>query len=240
MDASRPWLVYWITHSLDLLGYEFTSLLKQRVLASLAVCWNASTGGFAGGRGQLSHLAPTYAAVNTLAILGDQESYGLIDREALYAFLMSVKQPDGSFIMHQGGEIDVRGTYCALSVAKLCNMLTPELTENCSSFIAQCQTYEGGMGGFPGCEAHGGYTFCAIAAMDILGKIGELKVERLLSWLVNRQMSLEGGFQGRTNKLVDGCYSFWQGGVFPILERYLKSVGRELDVLDRGGFDILS
>ena len=22
---------------------------------------------------------------------------------------------------------------------------------------------------------------------------------------------------GRTNKLVDGCYSFWQGAVFPIL-----------------------
>ena len=24
-------------------------------------------------------------------------------------------------------------------------------------------------------------------------------------------MRLEGGFQGRTNKLVDSCYSFWQG-----------------------------
>ena len=22
---------------------------------------------------------------------------------------------------------------------------------------------------------------------------------------------------GRTNKLVDGCYSFWQGGIFPLL-----------------------
>lgn len=30
-------------------------------------------------------------------------------------------------------------------------------------------------------------------------------------------MKLEGGFQGRTNKLVDGCYSFWQGGAFPLL-----------------------
>ncbi len=24
------------------------------------------------------------------------------------------------------------------------------------------------------------------------------------------QGSFEGGFMGRTNKLVDGCYSFWQ------------------------------
>lgn len=24
------------------------------------------------------------------------------------------------------------------------------------------------------------------------------------------RQGVEGGFQGRTNKLVDGCYSFWQ------------------------------
>ena len=27
--------------------------------------------------------------------------------------------------------------------------------------------------------------------------------------------------QGRTNKLVDGCYSFWQGGIFPLLHKML-------------------
>ena len=31
-------------------------------------------------------------------------------------------------------------------------------------------------------------------------------------------MSREGGFQGRTNKLVDGCYSFWQGGAGVLME----------------------
>ncbi len=33
------------------------------------------------------------------------------------------------------------------------------------------------------------------------------------------QGQVEGGFMGRTNKLVDGCYSFWQGGIFPLLQR---------------------
>jgi len=33
---------------------------------------------------------------------------------------------------------------------------------------------------------------------------------------------VEGGFNGRTNKLVDGCYSFWQGGVFPILQQVMQ------------------
>lgn len=29
-----------------------------------------------------------------------------------------------------------------------------------------------------------------------------------------------GGFAGRTNKLVDGCYSFWLGGIHAILGLY--------------------
>jgi prenyltransferase beta subunit len=39
-------------------------------------------------------------------------------------------------------------------------------------------------------------------------------------WMVSRQMTLEGGFHGRTNKLVDSCYAFWQAGTFPLLEVY--------------------
>jgi protein farnesyltransferase subunit beta len=31
----------------------------------------------------------------------------------------------------------------------------------------------------------------------------------------------EGGFQGRTYKLVDACYSFWQGSVFSLLDSTL-------------------
>ena len=27
-----------------------------------------------------------------------------------------------------------------------------------------------------------------------------------------------GGFRGRSNKLVDGCYSWWVGGGFPVLD----------------------
>lgn len=39
-------------------------------------------------------------------------------------------------------------------------------------------------------------------------------------------MRLEGGFQGRTNKLVDGCYSFWQGAAFPLIHAVLSSEGK--------------
>ena len=78
--------------------------------------------------------------------------------------------------------------------------------------------FEGGIGATPGEEAHGGYTFCGLAAIVLLGRVELLDLPRLAHWLVHRQMAVHGGFQGRTNKLVDGCYSFWQGGAFPLLQ----------------------
>ncbi|XP_014672537.1 PREDICTED: protein farnesyltransferase subunit beta-like [Priapulus caudatus] len=80
-----------------------------------------------------------------------------------------------------------------------------------------CQTYEGGFGGLPGMEAHGGYSFCALAALILLNKEKLCDVDALLRWTTNKQMRFEGGFQGRTNKLVDGCYTFWQGAIVPLI-----------------------
>ena len=51
----------------------------HRVVQFLSRCQDKD-GGFAGGPGQLEHLAPTYAAVLSLCILGTQEAYDCIDR----------------------------------------------------------------------------------------------------------------------------------------------------------------
>lgn len=45
---------------------------------------------------------------------------------------------------------------------------------------------------------------------------------RLIAWLSSRQYAPEGGFSGRTNKLVDGCYSHWVGGCWPLIEASLS------------------
>jgi protein farnesyltransferase subunit beta len=42
-----------------------------------------STGGFGGGHGQISHLAGTYATVLSLAMVGGEEAFGLVDRHAM-------------------------------------------------------------------------------------------------------------------------------------------------------------
>ena len=49
----------------------------------------------------------------------------MIDRPNLMAWLNSLRLEDGSFMMHQvDGEVDIRGVYCALSVARLTNIFT--------------------------------------------------------------------------------------------------------------------
>ena len=135
-----------------------------------------------------------------------------------------------------------RGIYCLLIVALLLDLLTPELVSGTAAFIASCQTYEGGFssasrpyfsGGILAAErpslgeAHGGYTFCALASWVLLQpyiskdeNAPRVDLHRLLRWLVHMQgLEIElGGFKGRTNKLVDGCYSWWVGGAFALLE----------------------
>lgn len=50
----------------------------------------------------------------------------------------------------------------------------------CFPSAFSCQNWEGGLGGVPGLEAHGGYTFCGTAAMVILGKEHMLDLKALL------------------------------------------------------------
>ena len=48
----------------------------------------------------------------------------------------------------------------------------------------------------------------------------QINLKALLRWLVQVQGTEAelGGFKGRTNKLVDGCYSWWCGGAVTLLE----------------------
>jgi protein farnesyltransferase subunit beta len=41
------------------------------------------TGGFGGGHGQISHLASSYAAVLSLAMVGGADAFALVDRQTM-------------------------------------------------------------------------------------------------------------------------------------------------------------
>ncbi|KAL2832811.1 terpenoid cyclases/protein prenyltransferase alpha-alpha toroid [Aspergillus pseudoustus] len=238
MDASRPWMTYWALAGLSLLG-EDVSKQRERTISTFNPMQNA-TGGFGGGHGQISHCASTYAAVLSLAMVGGDEALSLIDRRAMWRWLGRLKQPDGGITVCEGGEEDVRGAYCAMVIISLLDLpltLPPEarareygletFTSGLPEYLSRCQTFEGGISGSPGTEAHGAYAFCALACLCILGQPEATILNRcmdvplLLSWLSARQYAPEGGFAGRTNKLVDGCYSHWVGSCWPLIQSAL-------------------
>jgi protein farnesyltransferase subunit beta len=226
LDASRVWMIYWILHSLDLLNVAHTpevAALFPSIVDFMRRC-QAPSGGFGGGPQQMPHAASTYAAVLSLLIVGTPEAYAAIDRASLHSFYRALKAKGhgGGFAVQTGqGETDVRGTYTVLAIADLVGVLTPDLREGAADFLLACQTHEGGFGAEPGNEAHGGYTFCALAALSILGEEWRADAHALARWLCARQMAAEGGFNGRANKLVDGCYSFWQGSCFALLPDFV-------------------
>jgi protein farnesyltransferase subunit beta len=234
MDASRGWTLYWTLQALDLLDARPEPDVLSRVVHALtrfqwrgcsagaAAGGMSAPGGFGGGVLQTPHALSTYADVLSLLIVGTEEAYAAIDRPALHAFYLRCKnRAVGGFCVHPGGELDVRGTYAIIAICDLLHMLTPGIVEGTADFILSCQTYEGGFAGEPGNEAHGGYTFCAIAALEALGQLQRARLPELARWLTHRQLQLEGGLSGRANKLVDGCYSFWQGACFAILSRHM-------------------
>ena len=225
LDASKPWICYWILHALYLLREEAT-FLYDNVVSTLSHM-QAPTGGFGGGPGQIPHCAATYASVLTLCTTRKEEALQSIDREGIYSFFLRCKDASGGFAMHDAGEVDSRASYTVVAIARILNILTPELISGTAEYLLSCQTYEGGFGGEPGNEAHGGYNFCAVAALLILGQAHRMKVSAQKHWLAHRQTRLEGGFQGRTNKLVDSCYSFWQGAAVAMIH-----------VIERGGNDL--
>ena len=64
----------------------------------------------------------------------------------------------------------------------------------------------------------GGSTFCAVAALMMMSRMDSVltgkTLQKLHRWCISRQQS---GFQGRPNKPVDTCYSFWLGATLQVI-----------------------
>ncbi|CAD2105221.1 protein farnesyltransferase subunit beta, putative [Plasmodium vinckei] len=228
LEASKPWIFYWCIHTIYILYNDFEieqklckdtfSTIKKNVFYYLNKIKNKNDG-FGGGLNQYTHITTTYAAICVFIYLNDDENdfLGFIDKKKLHSYILQLKCKDGSFRLHKDGEIDMRGTYCAISVCSMCHILTKSIKKNVAKYILSCQNYEGGFTSEKFQESHGGYTYCALATLCILGEIKKVNLNKLMLWLINRQGNLEGAFTGRTNKLVDACYSFWIGSIFFII-----------------------
>ncbi|KAH0794573.1 Prenyltransferase and squalene oxidase repeat family protein [Histomonas meleagridis] len=178
-------------------------------------------GDFSGMYYDNSHLVTNYGVTMAIALIGTEEAYELVDRQKTYDVLLSLKLPNGSFRTTKGMESDIRSTFTALLIAYSYNILTPELIEGVEEFILSCKNFDGGFSPCPNYESHGGYLHCGVGAMKILGKLDKLNLPAIIRWITDRQVTFSGGFQGRPNKLVDSCYSWWVGTAARIIADHL-------------------
>ncbi|CRG96524.1 farnesyltransferase beta subunit, putative [Plasmodium gallinaceum] len=225
LEASKPWIFYWCIHTIYILynDFEIEQKLSKETFSYIKKCvflylnkMKNDKDCFGGGLNQYTHIATTYATVCVFIYLHDDENNFLsfLDKKKIHSYILKLKCADGSFRLHKNGEIDMRGTYCAISICSMCHILTKKVKKNVERYILSCQNYEGGFTSEKYQECHGGYTYCALATLCILGKIKKINLSNLMFWLANKQSNLEGSFMGRTNKLVDSCYSFWVGSIF--------------------------
>lgn len=176
--------------------------------------------------GGIGHLASTYSALALLKIMGDD--FTRIDCKRISRTMKNLQQPDGSFTsLHTGAETDLRFVFCAAAICFMLNDWSGMNVDKALSYIIDCQSYDAGFGLTPGAESHGGATYCAIATLKLMGYITDDPVSKrpscsvidfpsLVEWSLWKQR-MDGGFQGRSNKKSDTCYSFWLGSSLKLM-----------------------
>lgn len=149
--------------------------------------------------------------------------------------------PDGKPL----GETDIRHCYIATSIRKLCkydrlpyeDRINDINVENLKHFLLDRLSITGGFSSLKYTEPHLGLTFCALATFRLLEiKLPQQVYDTMVDFLCRRQVDYPkytkrnyecweseeiGGFNGRTNKSSDACYSWWCTASLCMLDRNL-------------------
>ena len=213
--------IYWGLVALHLLGHP-NALPRAGVLDFLFSCLHEN-GGFGAAPGHDSHMLYTVSAVQILAMVDgfdDLEAKVPGGKTKIAQFIAGLQQSNGTFTGDEWGETDTRFLYGALNALSLLNMLPHQNPDRpaiinvtaATDHIKACQNFDGAFGRAPGDESHSGQIFTCVGALAITGELdshlGEEGKDRLGAWLSERQLS-SGGLNGRPEKLVDVCYSWW-------------------------------
>ncbi|CAK1368060.1 unnamed protein product [Cercospora beticola] len=213
--------IYWGLVSLHLLGHP-DALPRDGLLAYLFSCLHEN-GGFGAAPGHDPHMLYTVSAVQILAMIDgfdELEQRVPNGKMKVAQYMAGLQQPNGTFAGDKWGETDSRFLYAALNALSLLQMLPHQRPEEpplinleaAIQYVKACQNFDGGFGVAPGAESHSGQVFTCIGALKIAGEVdsylGEEGKDRLGAWLSERQLP-SGGLNGRPEKLVDVCYSWW-------------------------------
>ena len=190
-------------------------------------------GGFSPAPGHDPHMLYTVSAVQILAMVdGFEELEKKVEdgKMKVARYIAGLQRSNGTFAGDDWGETDTRFMYGALNALSLLGLL-PQQQPNlpplidvsaAMAYVKACQNFDGGFGSEPGAESHSGQVFTCCGALSIVGEVdsylGEAGKDRLGAWLSERQLP-SGGLNGRPEKLVDVCYSWWVMSSMAMIDR---------------------
>lgn len=215
---------YWLSEHLRMNGLywgitalitmnELEVLPKSEVIDYVFSCWDEKSGAFGSFPKHDAHMLSTLSALQILSIYDPKLSniLPIEKKDKLIKFITGLQLPNGSFQGDKYGELDTRFVYTAVYSLYLLGSLTKEIGDSASQFILKCLNFDGGFGLVSGAESHGAQAFTCIGTLAItknLDLINAKDKSKLVEWLVERQTDT-GGFNGRPEKLLDVCYSWW-------------------------------
>ncbi|KAA6369317.1 MAG: putative geranylgeranyltransferase beta subunit, partial [Streblomastix strix] len=173
------------------------------------------------GRHDFATLASIYSSLVSLQILHPHTPLrDMAPLDSIASSLHCFQNDDGSFrSTPYPSDGDTRMCYMACAIAHLCGDQWSGLNRKMLvQYLLSLQQYDGGFSGSFGGESHSGYTFCALAALNLINEENwkqQMDMKSLMKFLLNRQIK---GLNGRPNKLEDVCYSWWAGASIALLE----------------------
>ncbi len=190
-------------------------------------------GGFGAAPGHDAHILYTGYSVQILTMIDgfdalEEKMAG--GKHKIATFIANLQQPDGRFAGDQWGETDTRFLFSAFYTLSLLGYMPHQRpseppminVQAATAYIKACHNSDGGFGVAPGAESHSGQVFTCVGALSVAGELdsylGEEGKDSLGAWLSERQLG-SGGLNGRPEKLVDVCYSWWVGSSLAMIDR---------------------
>lgn len=200
VDAS-PAELFWGVGALGQLGA--LEMVNSSFVLEYLSARATSDGGYGVHGAQESDPLQTLSAVQLCRLLSLDP--GFPDDAALTA--CGLRQLDAAL----DGGVDPKRAFCALLTLALVHAALPVARRSpIGVAIVSCRNWDGAYGACPLGESHAGACFCCLAALTLLGEhLGTFPADwETARWLAERQQDC-GGFNGRTDKEPDLCYSFW-------------------------------
>jgi geranylgeranyl transferase type-1 subunit beta len=217
-------MAYTSLASLIILGDASLSRVNRPALVAQVRALQQTDGSFAASGDEAGEcdVRFVYCACVVSYLLGDWDG---VNTSAALRFVLSCVTYEGGLALRPGGEAHGGSCYCGVASIMLMGLMD-EAEKQLPGFRRGVQVSVHGHMGHKQHPPSASILLCSSPlSLPLLTRAAHLPL-LILSFFANQefcQWRQVGGYQGRTNKPPDSCYSFWHGGSLRMLGKVRSS-----------------